>query len=90
MENREKAILGAPQLAMVLEQIPVGITIIDPEGHILYYNEYCSRFVDRKPEFIGKDIRFCHQERESIEKIDRILAELIEGKRAAFYCEARV
>ena len=87
MISKEKVTFSTTQLAVVLEKIPVGITIIDREGHILYYNEYCSRYVDRKPEYIGKDIRFCHQKKESIEKIDRIIAELIESKRNEFYYE---
>ena len=73
---------------MVLEKIPAGITVIDREGYILYYNEYCSRFVDRKPEYIGKNIRFCHKKAESVKKLERILTELSEGKREEFYYEA--
>jgi PAS domain S-box-containing protein len=88
MTHEKNVALSTTQLAMVLEKIPVGITVIDQEGHILYYNEYCSRFVDRKPEYIGKDIRFCHQKPESIEKIKRILCELNEGKKKEFYYEA--
>ena len=88
MTHEKNVTLSTTQLAMVLEKIPVGITVIDQEGHILYYNEYCSRFVDRKPEYIGKDIRFCHKKPESIEKIERILSELNEDKRKEFYYEA--
>jgi PAS domain S-box-containing protein len=88
MVQDKKALLSNSQLAMVLEKTPAGITAIDKEGHILYYNEYCSRFVDRKPEYIGKDIRFCHQKSESIEKIERILSELAEGKKEEFHYEA--
>jgi len=88
MPHNNNIPLSDTQLAKVLEQIPAGITVIDKEGHILYYNEYCSRFVDRKPEYIGKNITFCHQKPESIEKIKRILSELNEGKRNEFYYEA--
>jgi PAS domain S-box-containing protein len=88
MVQEKNVRLSTKQLAMVLEKIPAGITLIDREGRILYYNEYSSRFVDRKPEYIGQDIRFCHKKPESIEKIDRILSELTEGKRKEFYYEA--
>ncbi len=88
MVSKENDTFSTTQLAMVLEKIPVGITVIDLEGHILYYNEYCSKYVDRKPEYIGKDIRLCHKKAESIDKIDRILTDIKEGKRREFYYEA--
>ena len=88
MNNEKIAQLNRYELAQVLEKVPAGITVIDEEGHILYYNEYCSRFVDRKPEYIGKNIRFCHKKTESIEKIDKILSDLKEGKTDQFYYEA--
>ena len=88
MDHETKISLGTIQLAMVLDKTPAGITVIDQEGHILYYNEYCSKFVDRKPEYIGKNIRFCHQKPESIEKIEKILSELTKGERNEYYYEA--
>jgi DUF438 domain-containing protein len=69
MSQEKPKALNADQLALALENVPAGITIVDPGGRILFYNEFCTRYVDRKPEYIGKDIRFCHQKPESIEKI---------------------
>ena len=88
MGKENRTALDTNQLAMVLDKVPVGITVIDHDGHILYYNEYCSQFVDRKPEYIGKNIRFCHQKSESIEKIEKILSDLKDGKTNEFYYEA--
>ena len=51
--DQKNAALNTDQLAKVLDKIPAGITVIDKEGHILYYNEYCAKYVDRKPEYIG-------------------------------------
>ena len=76
------------QLVTLLAKIPVGVTVTDLEGRILYYNEYSSQIVDRKPEYIGKDIRACHKQRESIAKIDRILMELKEGRSHEYYYES--
>ena len=67
-------------LRSVLEQIPVGITVTDLDGKILYFNEYSAQIVDRKPEYIGMDIRSCHKKPESIVKIDTILSEWKAGK----------
>ena len=75
------------ELRSVLDQIPVGITVTDLDGKILYYNAYSAQVVDRKPEYIGMDIRSCHKKSESIHKIDMILSEIREGKRENYYYE---
>jgi len=89
MIDQENGILSMNQLVRVLDKTPAGITVIDKEGHILYYNEYCAKFVDRKPEYIGKNISFCHQKPESMVKIKKALSELNEGKQKEFYYEAK-
>jgi PAS domain S-box-containing protein len=68
------------ELEALLNQFPVGITVTDLDGRILYYNEYSAKIVDRKPEYIGMDIRSCHKKKESIEKIDIILSEIKDKK----------
>ena len=78
----------ANQLAAILEHVPAGITVIDEEGQILYYNQYCVQFVERKPEYLGRDIRLCHLQPKSIEKIERMLSDLKEGKATEYYYEA--
>jgi DUF438 domain-containing protein len=88
MSSKRNGLPDTSQLAMVLEKVPAGITVIDQEVHILYYNEYCTRFVDRKPEYIGKNIRFCHQQATSIEKIEKNLSDLKEGRINEFYYES--
>ena len=45
--------------------------------------------MDRKPEYIGRNISFCPQKPESMEKIKNILSDLITGKKEAFYYEAQ-
>jgi DUF438 domain-containing protein len=76
------------QLVALLDKIPVGVTVIDLEGRILYYNEYSSQIVDRKPEYIGEDIRACHKNPDSILKINRILEELKEDGTNSYYYES--
>jgi len=89
MTGKKNAALNTNQMARVLDKVPAGITVIDKQGHILYYNEYCAKFVDRKPEYIGKNIAFCHKKPESMEKIKKILSEINEGKRKEFYYETQ-
>ena len=89
MTDKENRSLSMDQLVQVLDKTPAGITVIDNEGRILYYNEYCARFVDRKPEYIGKNIAFCHKKPESMEKIKKCLSALNEDKIKEFYYEAQ-
>ena len=80
--------LGTDRLAEILEQLPVAVTVIDLDGRMLYYNEYGGRHLDRKPEYLGGDIRDCHQKDESTVKIDRMLTAFKDGRREAFAYEA--
>ncbi|MGD9033231.1 MAG: hypothetical protein PVJ69_08365 [Desulfobacteraceae bacterium] len=45
------------QRPLVLDQIAAAITVIDLEGRTLYYNDYSAQVLDRKPEYLGKDVR---------------------------------
>ena len=76
------------ELEALLNQFPVGITVTDLDGSILYYNDYSAKIVDRKPEYIGMDIRSCHKKKESIEKIDIILSEIKDKKRESYHYES--
>ncbi len=87
MVSTAKETLSTAQLAGALDNLPVGITIIDPAGHILYYNKYCARYVDRKAEYIGRDIRDCHKEADSVARIDEILKTLSEGRKREVHYE---
>ena len=74
--------------AALLGQLPIGITVVDLEGRILYYNDTCAQLVDRKPEYIGRDIRSCHKKSESVEAIDRMLDDIHSGRKKSVYYEA--
>ena len=65
----------------ILDVFPWPVTIVDPRGVILYYNESAARLLDRKPEYLGRDVRSCHQKQESNEKIDRMLEEFAQGRK---------
>ena len=85
-----KAIEGfdTAQIPLMIDMIPVALTVIDLEGHILFYNDYSSQVLDRKPEYLGTDIRDCHQKPDTNVKIDRMLNEFKAGRREEFYYEA--
>ena len=74
--------------SLVVEQLAVAITVTDLDGRIVYFNPYSAEILDRKPEYIGRDIRQCHNEPDSIRKIDHILEEFKRGGSAEFHYEA--
>lgn len=71
----------------LLDNIPTAVTVIDSEGRILYFNRYSTRILDRKPEYIGRDVRSCHLKPESIAKIDFMLEEFKNGRQEKFEYE---
>jgi DUF438 domain-containing protein len=77
----------AELIPLALDIAPVAVTIFSTSGEILYYNEFAPTLLDRKPEYIGRDIRSCHLEKSSIEKIDRILEEFKQGGTRSFQYE---
>jgi|GEM_PF-497461 len=87
-EPKCKPAIDAARLAAAMDQLPVGITIIDPAGIMLYYNAHSARYVDRRPEYIGRDIRDCHMEDASIKKIEGFLKLLAAGSKEEVRYEA--
>lgn len=76
-------------VSLGVECMAVAITIIDPQGILLYYNREAARILDRKPEYIGKDIHTHHKKPASNEKLDQMLREFREGRTEPFHYEAR-
>jgi DUF438 domain-containing protein len=65
----------------LLDVLPVGVTVIDTLGRMLYYNDFAARIVNRKPEHLGRDIRDCHEKDTSRQAIDAMLRDLLTGVR---------
>jgi len=88
MESKIQSAIDTARLAAAMDQLPIGITIIDTAGTMLYYNAYCARYVDRQPEYIGRDIRDCHAEKSSVTKIEGFLKTLAAGHKEEVHYEA--
>lgn len=71
----------------VLEQIQAGISLVDLEGRLKYYNREAARILDRKPEYIGRTVAACHKKQESIQKISQMIASFQEGRLEPFSWE---
>jgi len=87
MTTTKTMLKDTTQQSALLDQLPVGITVIDLEGRILYYNETCAHLVDRQPEYLGEDIRSCHKKAGSVVAIDRILDDIHTGRKQEVYYE---
>ncbi|MCB2226133.1 MAG: PAS domain-containing protein [Desulfarculaceae bacterium] len=74
--------LPAPPVEL-LAQAPVALTVLDREARVLYYNPYAATILDRKPSYIGRDVRELHNPA-SNERIDAILAAYASGERGEF------
>jgi PAS domain S-box-containing protein len=42
------------------DQMAVAITVLDLNGVILFYNDHAPRILDRKPEYLGRDVCELH------------------------------
>jgi PAS domain S-box-containing protein len=88
MKTDERPGLDPENLSLVLERLPVAVTVVDLDGRMVYFNHCASQVLDRKPEYLGKDIRLCHQKPESNTKIDRMIETFKSGNQTPFYYEA--
>jgi DUF438 domain-containing protein len=66
----------------------VAVTIIDTKGTLLYYNKQSAMILDRKPDYIGTDIHSHHKKANSNQKLDLMLNEFKQGRKAPFHYEA--
>ena len=65
---------------LILEQAGVGVTILDRHGTVMYYNKWASEHLDRKPEYIGKDVRKRHRRAVTNPRFDAMLRLFEEGR----------
>ena len=74
---------------LALDGLPVAVSIIAATGALLYYNRKAAELLDRKPEYLGRNVRDFHKKPASNHKIDRMLAEFAAGRTRPFTYEAR-
>ena len=81
-ESRIATDWGLDQWAYrILEQAGVGVTILDRHGTVMYYNKWAAEHLDRKPEYIGNDVRKRHRRAVTNPRFDAML-KLFEDRRA--------
>jgi len=86
-EEKDKKVKELISLAM--ECLGVAVTIIDTKGILLYYNKQAAKILDRKPEYIGKDVHSHHKKATSNKKLDLMLQDFQKGRTEPFHYEAK-
>ena len=73
--------------SLAMDCMGVAVTIIDPNGTLLYFNRHSTKILDRKPEYIGTDIHSHHKKPDSNKKVDLMLKKFSEGRKEPFRYE---
>lgn len=87
MAEKPEFVFDAKLIPQIFDKMPIAITIFDLQGNMLYYNEYSTRIINRKPELIGRDIHLCHKP-QSNARFDGMVEEFKKGRREPFAYEA--
>ncbi len=87
-DNEQEKQLGE-LIKLAMDCMGVAVTIIDTKGTLLYYNQHATNILDRKPEYIGTDTHSHHKKADSNKKMDLMLKEFKEGRKAPFRYEAK-
>lgn len=72
--------LSFEQLLLVLNALPVDLTLIDEFDKVRYFNVTADRLFPRSPAVIGRDVRNCHPA-ESVHVVNEILSAFKNGSR---------
>ena len=86
-EKQDKRLKELISLAM--ECMGVAVTIIDMKGTLLYYNRQVAKILDRKSEYIGKDVHSHHKKANSNKNLDLMLQDFQKGRTEPFHYEAK-
>ncbi len=89
MSQSPKSLPLSEIIPLALESLGVAVSIISPEGELLYFNQRSTEILDRKPEYIGQDVHSHHQTEAANEKLDAMLDAFKGGGREPFTYRAK-
>lgn len=72
--------LGKKELGLLLDKLPVDITLLDKDDNVRYFNKLDTRIFKRSPKVIGQNVKNCHPKK-SIDKVQEILDDFKAKKR---------
>lgn len=64
----------------LLEQAGVGVTIVDRQGTVLYYNKWASEHLDRQPAYLGHSVHERHRRKITNPRFDAMLKLFVDGR----------
>ena len=67
-------------LEILLENMPLEISVLDKNDKVLGWNKHETRIFKRPKSVVGKDVRNCHPKK-SLHKVEQILEDFKNGKR---------
>jgi sensor histidine kinase regulating citrate/malate metabolism len=76
-------------ISLAMQCMGVAVSIIDMKGNLLYYNKQAAKILDRKPEYIGKDVHSHHKKANSNKNLDLMLKDFHKGRMEPFHYEAK-
>ena len=72
--------LNKSMIEIILETIPLEISVLDKNDKVLAWNKHETRIFKRPTGVIGKDVRNCHPKK-SLDKVEHIIKEMKDGSR---------
>jgi DUF438 domain-containing protein len=72
--------LTPDQIALMLTNLPVDVTFVDPDNNVRFYSGGRQRIFERTPDVIGRNVMRCHPPA-SVHRVKRILDDFHDGKR---------
>lgn len=73
MLNLDTGTISAELLNLALKTLPVDISVVDEDDHVLYYSDSPHRLFPRSPAVIGRSVQNCHPQK-SVETVNKILS----------------
>lgn len=64
----------------LLEQAGLGVTIVDRQGTVLYYNKWASEHLDRQPAYLGHSVHERHRRKITNPRFDAMLKLFVDGR----------
>lgn len=64
----------------ILEEAGVGVTILDQDGVVIYYNRWAARYMDRQPSYIGDNVRNRHSRAITNPRLDAMFGLFEKGR----------
>jgi sensor histidine kinase regulating citrate/malate metabolism len=89
MEENATEVNLDEMVILAMNCLEVGVTILDSQGILLYYNSSAAQMLDRKPEYIGTDIHLHHKKPATNQKFDLMLQKFAAGRTEPFHYEAK-